>query len=62
MSFDKKEFLIVPVTECLNPFRAGRCLSTLSVEEMKTLFSVLIPFEQGDVFRQGVVFKKDRWK
>ena len=39
----------------LNPFRAGRCLSTniFMIEVLKKLY-VSIPFEQGDVFRPAV--------
>ena len=37
----------------LNPFRAGRCLSTAFQELLNTL-TVSIPFEQGDVFRRNI--------
>ena len=36
----------------LNPFRAGRCLSTNVAEGLES-YAVSIPFEQGDVFRQA---------
>ena len=36
----------------LNPFRSGRCLSTLPHIEYGYLKYVSIPFDQGDVFRQ----------
>ena len=37
---------------CLNPFRAGRCLSTAgATTAVVGSVSVSIPFEQGDVFR-----------
>ena len=36
----------------LNPFRAGRCLSTTKEEiTAPAVDKVSIPFEQGDVFR-----------
>ena len=35
----------------LNPFRAGRCLSTRVVFQGRLHNHVSIPFEQGDVFR-----------
>ena len=35
----------------LNPFRAGRCLSTNLLLSFALLIFVSIPFEQGDVFR-----------
>ena len=36
----------------LNPFRAGRCLSTSFIIIIMEIYYVSIPFEQGDVFRQ----------
>ena len=36
---------------CLNPFRAGRCLSTSELFINLGIEIVSIPFEQGDVFR-----------
>ena len=37
--------------KCLNPFRTGRCLSTVVFNKDKWKYDVSIPFEQGDVFR-----------
>ena len=52
MSFDKFTILFsFFLFSGLNPFRAGRCLSTWYNMVEKTVFSVSIPFEQGDVFR-----------
>ena len=38
----------------LNPFRAGRCLSTILSLLWRFIMSVSIPFEQGDVFRRSL--------
>ena len=38
---------------CLNPFRAGRCLSTVERRLDSDYQKVSIPFEQGDVFRRS---------
>ena len=47
MSFDKPVDAIVKNDECLNPFRAGRCLSTLDIgKQLKTKRS-LNPFRAG---------------
>ena len=56
MSFDKKgcitqQFSLIG----LNPFRTGRCLSTVKTEEREFLIGVSIPFEQGDVFRRIIM-------
>ena len=40
----------------LNPFRAGRCLSTQAKALGYSSSEVLIPFEQGDVFRRYGLF------
>ena len=37
----------------LNPFRAGRCLSTRYIDQDEE-FQLSIPFEQGDVFRLNI--------
>ena len=50
MSFDVSNSIRVVVL-CLNPFRAGRCLSTRKLVENYGLEVVSIPFEQGNVFR-----------
>ena len=45
-------FGINTMIRSLNPFRTGRCLSTLHAEIYKDVQeTVSIPFEQGDVFR-----------
>ena len=54
MSFDLNRGVVTKMSfNRLNPFRAGRCLSTRkSVTKRKRTRIVSIPFEQGDVFRQ----------
>ena len=53
MSFDAALTATAISAMRLNPFRAGRCLSTDEVFiYMQDLDNVSIPFEQGDVFRQ----------
>ena len=44
----------------LNPFRAGRCLSTFEKYNINDDKIVSIPFEQGDVFRQFIILKACR--
>ena len=53
MSFDLNRGVVTKMSfNRLNPFRAGRCLSTRkSVTKRKRTRIVSIPFEQGDVFR-----------
>ena len=46
-------------TASLNPFRSGRCLSTLDTHGIVSIFDVSIPFDQGDVFRQRSKFKRN---
>ena len=41
----------------LNPFRSGQCLSTLEALDKLLGISVSIPFDQGNVFRQGVAME-----
>ena len=53
MSFDEVDTIRSKMDEGLNPFRAGRCLSTISAIGTIPTGIVSIPFEQGDVFRQG---------
>ena len=55
MSFDKW-LKLISMQLRLNPFRAGRCLSTQGKTKwlIKTL-KVSIPFEQGDVFRLSLI-------
>ena len=36
----------------LNPFRSGRCLSTVAGLSIVESWAVSIPFDQGDVFRR----------
>ena len=58
MSFDLDKTVKDAVAFSLNPFRAGRCLSTnKSVIGSPSIF-VSIPFEQGDVFRRE---SEDDW-
>ena len=53
MSFDLLNTNQIAIQQaCLNPFRAGRCLSTDDECRSNEHFDVSIPFEQGDVFRQ----------
>ena len=52
MSFDMLENAVQrTVKTSLNPFRAGRCLSTKGAALKMETLKVSIPFEQGDVFR-----------
>ena len=53
MSFDLKgAALKMETLKGLNPFRTGRCLSTLkNILRLLIVKRVSIPFEQGDVFR-----------
>ena len=51
MSFDSPRLNRCLFTICLNPFRTGRCLSTVARAENLDSDLVSIPFEQGDVFR-----------
>ena len=56
MSFDQKQICLnASLMRCLNPFRAGRCLSTKETAKSLGYSSVSIPFEQGDVFRPNYV-------
>ena len=52
MSFDIITWLSIYYYYCLNPFRAGRCLSTIKDLKETAKSVVSIPFEQGDVFRR----------
>ena len=53
MSFDTINNVVNRIeAKGLNPFRAGRCLSTTKTESLRLEAIVSIPFEQGDVFRQ----------
>ena len=52
MSFDEHELAELHEKERLNPFRAGRCLSTNIQQGIERVRKVSIPFEQGDVFRR----------
>ena len=59
MSFDATLLLISQNLKRLNPFRAGRCLSTMNMVIIMTLAAVVsIPFEQGDVFRPEKYLKE----
>ena len=51
MSFDRRIYYGTYIERCLNPFRAGRCLSTNVEKNSWLCLYVSIPFEQGDVFR-----------
>ena len=54
MSFDIDYNRTFGTRLSLNPFRAGRCLSTdTDIQNAKTTALVSIPFEQGDVFRHS---------
>ena len=51
MSFDSCLSKLYSAILRLNPFRAGRCLSTEHQSSIKRSQFVSIPFEQGNVFR-----------
>ena len=51
MSFDIEQEEDEFLASSLNPFRAGRCLSTLGLDKSSTAEEVSIPLEQGGVFR-----------
>ena len=51
MFFDSVDSLARTTVGCLNPFRTGRCFSTVRREIFLKELAVSIPFEQGDVFR-----------
>ena len=55
MSFDATVRATKEAHLGLNPFRAGRCLSTTGITATACGLNVSIPFEQGDVFRRRTV-------
>ena len=62
MSFDEYIMALSLRDLSLNPFRAGRCLSTQCKYDYSEYMNVSIPFEQGDVFRQNERWVKEMLK
>ena len=63
MSFDKKPSVILNKDKCLNPFRAGRCLSTLYIGDLlcsdlsQSLSSRAMSFDQYGCDLHNFLFK-----